>query len=178
MAKDFTKVTKALDSTVREIVSQAFLKVLAEKARQIIYRRTKSGKGVNPSSGSEQTLKALSPRYIEYRKGNFSFTTKKKGKKVTANAKKPRLGEFGSPSKSNLTLTGEMLDSIQIKIQKYGFLLYFPNTKHKWSKRVTVRQLAQYVQENGRPFFSLSQGEIRVLLKAVQDDVRKQLRRI
>lgn len=177
MAKDFNQVRKDLDKIILEIVSNSFLKVLAEKARQLIYRRVKSGKGVNPSSGQEQSLKALSDRYVQYRKGNFSFSTKKKGKKVTANKGAPRLGEFGSPGKSNLTLTGEMLDSIQIKIEKYGFRLYFPTTKHKFSKRVTIRELAQYVQENGRPFFSLSQGERRVLLKAVQDEVRKQLRR-
>lgn len=176
MAKNFNKVTEKLSQDLLDLVGRSFLEVLARKMREVIYRRTKSGKGVS-RSGDEQPLKSLSPHYVDYRKRAFGFDKKVRGVKIKQNLGKQRLGEFGSPGKSNLTLTGETLDSIQFKIERFGFRLYFPDTKHKFSKRVTVREVARYVQMQGRPFFSLSRGERRILLQEVQKEVRKQLRR-
>jgi hypothetical protein len=180
MAKNFSEATLKAQKSILAIVDKSFLRQLGNKFREIIYRRVKSGYGVSDMGSKDpqqERLKALSDKYVDFRKGNFAYKKKRKGKKVTVNKGAPKLGDFGSPGKSNLTLTGQMLDSIQIKLQPYGVLLYFPDTKHRYSKRITVRELAQYVQEQGRPFFRLTRGERRILLNLVKQEVRSKLRR-
>ena len=143
-----------------------FLIQIAEKIIDIIVKRTKSGKGVSDDKVEDPALiklASLSSGYIEYRK-------------------KVKLGSFGSPSKSNLTLTGQMLDSLIYKIVNNGILIDVANTKRKKAigsgyVKQTNQEVAGYVSENGRPFLALSPGEQRIIIKFIDDYLTKELRR-
>lgn len=177
MAKNLDAIVERMSKQIRDVVDRSYLETLARRARDIIYRRVKSGYGVNKEGGTEERLKPLSPSYIAQRRGDIAFFTDAQGRVRTYRPKKkPQLGVFGTPKKSNLTFSGETLESIVFKFSRYGVTLYFPNRKHKLNKRVTIREIARYVQENGRPFFYFSASERRILVRDLKNRVRSKLR--
>lgn len=182
----FTKAYRLL-RTLGEISKDDYLKRdLAQFTKDMLYKRVKSGKGVNSDRSafevtSHQRLRPLSKNYKRYRRtGIVEFeATNKKGKKVKAsiNVGKPALGEFGTPEKSNLTFTGQLLASISINIKKFGFTIYIPETKRR-GENITNAQLARYVSQNGRPFMNLTAGEIRIVKSRMKKTIQKSLKRL
>lgn len=155
--KDLEGFLKAIDS---EVFSAKGTGEIGNKASDVIYKRVKSGYGVdddqNQGSSSKQRLKELSPSYIAQRK--------RKG--VT--------GEFGKPSKSNLTNTGQMLSSLSVKSKQGEFELVIPNSPRTDGK--TNAEVARYASRS-RPFFGITSAEKKILEKEVQDKIRAIARR-
>ncbi len=173
-----------------DVAADDFLKRdLAELTRSIVYKRVKTGKGVNSDSRpfaltSSVRLKPLSKNYKKYRRtGVVEFEAKKNYgnvyERVTVkiNVGRPALGEFASPDKSNLTLTGQLLNSMTFDIRKYGFVVFIPATKRR-GETITNAQLARYVSDNGRPFMSLTSGEIRIVKSRMRKQIQKKLRKL
>lgn len=174
---------------------------LARKCREIVVRRVKSGKGVNADTKpAEETidvkLKPLSQSYIDYRNGvAFFFTNKygkvvavydgtvklKNGKEVISRKKKtriikPKLGEFGRPATSNLTLTGQMFNSVVISSDETGFKLFIADTRRTDGK-ATNKQVAEWASKD-RPFFALTAGEIRILQRELETIIKEIIERV
>lgn len=63
------------------------------------------------------------------------------------------------PGRSNLTFTGQLLNSLKWRVLKAGVLEMFFDGMHKGytkgSKDLSNEKLAQYVAEGGRPFFGV-----------------------
>ena len=161
------KDNKELDFILKEVPEQ-------------IEKRTRLGKGT-VDGGANEKLKPLSPSYIMAREGfkvgevHFNAKTKKSVKKVKFKAKGlPKLSELTTPRKSNLTLTGQLLKSIE-GIRK-GTLFTF-SLKGKRDDGLTNEQVGKYVKEGGRSFFSLSksekQGLSRKIAKVIKESVKK-----
>lgn len=87
--------------------------------------------------------------------------------------KKPVLGEFGAPERSNLTLTGQLLNSITEATTLDGFRIYIPNTTRNGSK-LTNAKVYEYVSK-ARPFFALSNGEFRILQNEFEKIVEQKI---
>jgi hypothetical protein len=142
---------------VSKIIGKAFSKEvmleLAALAKDLIYRRTKSGKGVD-SSGNETTLKKLDDNYIEWRK-------------------KKQLGEDTSPSKSNATLTGSMLKAMDIKASSKEFTVFIKNSAREGSSLTNAQVAALY--ELTRTFLGLTTGEKRIITQRFEDILKKLL---
>lgn len=135
--------------TVKEAVGPSAKLALGKEAVKIIVRRTRLGYGVNQELGSRSRLKILSEKYIEqrrrYRKtGYLSKTTQ--------------------PAKSNLTLTGQMLDSVTFK-QVGRRLLIQPSKSSRFDTDATNYDIATYQAEQGRVFMNVSQNEFNQLLR-------------
>jgi len=179
------KLSAALKQRFEGTFSAAFNLLLAKKAADIVYKRTKAGRGVSlttlGNAAGPARLTPLSPSYIEARQGKaIYFTRGDKVIRVPASKSfriaKPTFGPFGSPGKSNLTYSGQMLQSISIQASARGFRVYVPNTKRSGSS-LTNADVAKLVQDNGRPFFALTQDEIQILVREIQREVRKLTRR-
>lgn len=158
--KDLKKIGKFLDSLNNTVYTQRFFKSTGQQASDAIYRRVKSGFGVDNDTKDKprrKKLKPLSPSYINQRR--------RKGVR----------GEFGSPSRSNLTNTGQMLDSFKVKVSSNGFQVTIPNSARRDSK--SNRQIANFVRRV-RPFFALTGAEIRIIKKVIRDEVTKVFRKI
>lgn len=147
MAKTASDVLKGLSLKVKNITkdeSKSFDFLLNEIPMRII-RRTLLGKDLNNSP-----LKKLSTNYIKARK------------------KMNGLSSDAKPAKSNLTLTGEMLSSIEGKrsgsLFIFSFSNSFANDKAKWAK------------EGGRPFFGLSESDKKGLTVKISSIFRQILR--
>jgi len=82
--------------------------------------------------------------------------------------KPPKLSSDTKPAKSNLTLTGEMLSSIEGKRSGSLFTFFFSNSfssdKARWAK------------EGGRPFFGLSETDKKGLTTKISSIFRQILR--
>lgn len=151
------KVEQALSNTVRQTV----MKNLGREARDLVYKRTKDGYGVSSDKDPDPIkvrLASLSPKYVKYR------------------SKLAELGKFGRPGKSNLTLTGQLLDAIKVESRRNGFALEISKDLRKNSE-LSNEQVGEYVSENGRPFFALTLAEQTVLFRNLEKLLREELKR-
>lgn len=164
---------------------------MSKLLRDIVYRRVKSGKGVTSEDAESPThtkLKALSQSYITFRQGvagtHATIKTKKGKKKRVALPKEARefskeflkgmTGEFFDAKRSNLTMTGQLLDSIAEENTLDGIRIYIPNTVRKNSK-LTNLQIYGYVTKE-RPFFALTDGEYRILQNEYEKIVQEKIK--
>lgn len=166
---DLRNFERRFKLNVEKLLSPDFLREIGDKTTTIIYKRTKNSKGAD--GGRETKLAPLSKRYIERRQGIARFTTRD-GRFVEFRVKPPRLGKFGSPAKSNLTMTGQMLDSMDYKITKNGVTIFIPASRRKDSE-LTNAELAKFVTEQGRRFFELTTDEVITIQRMITNKLRQ-----
>lgn len=163
MAKryDISQMRKELLRVIQNSVTDAMLLMFAEHVRDTIYRRTKSGKGLTKNkesfgNNSLANLKKLSPAYIKYRQRKI-------------------LGPFGKPDRSNLTFSGELLGSIIARMSGKRAIVEVQGGKH-WSG-LDVKEIARLVSDNGRPFFGLSDTELKTFENFMRRKIREHVRK-
>jgi len=137
-----------------QAVQKAQLDKVGLEAKDIIYKRTKSGKGLDSAKNTKMKFKPLSKAYVTRRK-------------------KMKLGEYGSPSRSNLTLTGQMLNSMKYTSKQKRVEIFIAKSSRSGSKH-TNAEVAAFCEKNGRYFMGLAEGEIRIIL----NNYRKRLKLI
>lgn len=182
-SKDLKKFTDKLENEIGTLLGRTFMVEIGKLAREIVYKRVKSGYGVSGLDGEniqKQKLKPLSDSYIKQRQGKVKFITKNgnviplvPGSKFKI--AKPKLGEFGSPSRSNLTLSGEMLNAVKYELTRQGFTLVIPDSARSDGK--TNAEVADLVQ-GVRPFFALTTQEVQILTREVERKLREIARRV
>jgi hypothetical protein len=145
------------------------MSIIGKEAVNIIWKRTKDGKGLteNSSGGNLKPLDKLSPSYKEFRKGKVAFFTAPQGHVYPShkNITKPQLGIHGTPTKSNLTFSGEMLDSLEYKATKDKATIDVTGARNK--------KVAGYVVEGGRPWLGLAKKEIKLLTAKFREIMRE-----
>lgn len=170
------------------------LRSLSDFLRTRIYQYTKRGYSLGSlktttrrgNIGDPRKLKPLSESYIEYRKGlRKSGKTKstkllrKAGlKKFANNLEMRKFGEFFSPARSNLTLTGQMLDALKADIDQNSgqAIVYVDDTSRKDSD-LTNKQVAEKVAQDGRPFMGIDRVGRDRIRRTAQAFVRRKLKR-
>jgi len=178
-----TGLARKIDRIEKGLFNKRVSTRMAKLARSIVYKRTKAGKGV--SGNSNPRLKKLSDSYKLQRSGKIKFRTIN-GRVVAFPGQddRPRtIGKFFKPAKSNLTYTGQMLESMIIKAGRFTFGVNIPNTKRQRQKgqgnqkQLTNADVAGYVEANGREFFALSKGEVRIILFEYEKILRQLIRK-
>lgn len=140
ISKFFAKISKA----IKEAVEPRALAPLAKFAIDLIVKRTRLGYGVKEDLGQKEKLKPLTRAYIEQRS-------------------KSRLSAYTTASRSNLTRTGQMLESMRILEIKEGSVTIGMSGRR--TDGHTNDQIAQFNAERGRPFNHLSQLEFQQVLR-------------
>jgi hypothetical protein len=148
----FTDIDQIIRLGLRKMSSKESMKILGDDSRKLIKRRTRLGGGVERSLGPRTKLDKLSTKYKKQRK-------KMKG-----------LSSFTRPSKSNLTLTSDMLDHIGVNARRAGVSL-------KFTKKF-AKDKAKWVQDAGRNFFHLSKPEFKQLRIKLEKRVQKFLNKL
>ena len=174
--KKIQKLMGALNDTKKKsIFSQ-----LGRLAVDIIYKRTKDGYGVTDDSTTypgKTRLAPLSDLYKKQRKGTVRVWKPRN----LATFKSPVTGAFGTPTKSNLTLTGQMLDNLFFKAFRGGFEVQVRNNARHGSNK-TNKQIAGYHRDPlrgpKRMFLALTKTEQRILFAEYKQIIRKMVRRI
>jgi hypothetical protein len=145
MAKTPEQILKEYADKVKRIPPENFDFLLTEIPERI-RNRTRQGKGLLGK------LKELSPKYIE---------TRRRDKKL--------YGET-SPKRSNLTRTGEMLNSIVGK--RIGYLFTFTFSNPDADKK------AYWADQTGRPFFDLVPSERKAIARDIAAIMRDYFRKM
>lgn len=169
---DFNKFLKVIERIESEVLSRKNMARLARITERIIYKRTKSGFGVDDEKAKDpkrKKLKPLKPATIKQRQRNGV------------------MGRFGDPRFSNLTDTGQLLDSMVIRAKFGEFQVVIPNSRRrrkiivdrdgnrrpsKAKKVPTNSEVHDFVAEM-RPYFALTGAERKILTRDIKRAVRK-----
>lgn len=145
--KDFER---AMKEAIDEITKPENMRKYGEQAASMIKLRTRLGDGVDMPGGTKKKLKPLSKSYIEQRKsGKLSAET--------------------SPGKSNLTRTGQLLDSMGVTSVSSDVVTVGP--KGSRDDGLTNVEVAKHVTENGRAFNNLSKTELKRIYDVIEKDI-------
>lgn len=163
MAKkvDTKRLRNAISSVMPAIVSPAQMRKYGELAAGMIKLRTRLGSGVVRDGADKQKLKPLKPSTVERRK-----SLKEKG----------RLSGETSPRKSNLTQSGQLLDSVQVT--NAGVATVSVGPRGGRDEGLTNQKVAEHVTDAGRPFNSLSKIETKRLHDEVKRNLREAIKRV
>lgn len=161
--KDFAKNLEAqITSTLK---SKSFLKRLGDAAAEAIRSRTRAGYGVSEGGGfegaSQKRLKSLAKSTVKSR---------------IQLAQKGALSSKTTPKFSNLTRTGQLLDSIKTTSVSQNSATVNPSGRRNDGK--TNQEVAGYVEDQGRPFNKLTSAEVRKIVNIVESEVVKLVRRL
>lgn len=139
--KDLNKIKKSVEKDLIDV---------GEEAVKLIKKRTRLGFGVSEHGKPKKKLKKLSSGYVSARKRN-----KPKGPTT--------------PSKSNLTLSGDMLDDLEATEKSDGTIeIGFSNKKEE--------EKAGWVSED-RPFNNLSKSEIKQLQQKLGESIKEAIKK-
>lgn len=149
--QQFQKIlTVELNKFVDKGLNDKLLKKVGNEAKNQIVKRTRLGKGVKTPGGAAIKLLPLKDSTIDYR-DNYDNN----------------LSPYTRPPRSNLTATGQLLDSIAYRIikktkSKIIQLFFKENRRFELDgkpARIKHNKLSQYVQKD-RPFFYLANFEL------------------
>lgn len=161
MAKTFKDFGAKLRAAMDKISEPSNMKKYGEIAADSIRIRTRLGYGVKGEGRPRQSLKPLASK------------TKDSRARLKA---KSKLSPLTSPGKSNLTQSGEMLGSIEVVSAQKGRVTIAPTGTR--DDGLSNRELATFVEEQGRPFHHLSDLEKKKIDQAIDRDLQSQLKRI
>lgn len=144
--KDFTSKLK---NVVKQAASRKELEAIGNFAADLIRKRTRLGYGApKGEAGAVERfrLAALSQGWIRFRKTTGASW----------------LSEFTRAGKSNLTFTGQMLDSLGVVRVKAGSVTIGPKgyRTDPFSRGLSNEQVANFVAKKGRPFNNLTRPEL------------------
>jgi hypothetical protein len=144
-----------LEHLVKNVVTSQLLQTLAERAVEMVRTRTRLGYGVSGETfgGAQQKLEKLAKSTVDKRRRL---------------SKQGRLSGQTTPARSNLTETGELLDSIQFRIRGPRVEVFIGGGRNQ--------QVASYVSD-ARPFFTLSQSEVSRLADLIEQAISNYLQK-
>lgn len=151
----FDFLSKSVDES---IIDKPAMKSLGEAIAEIVRVRTRLGYGVRGNNEKREKLKPLSAIYVQYRKDN-----------------RASLSGLTRFKKSNLTFTGELLDSVKPLRVKEGEVRVGPSGVR--SGGLKNIDLGTYVSQKGRPFLNLSDNELKQLSRILDEGLNKSLKR-
>jgi len=157
------RMIKLLANAIKNSVTTEESARISNIAARQIRKRTRLGFGIG-SSGKQTKLNPLSGKYIEQRE-----------------AYSENLSDQTKPRRSNLTATGQMLDSIQGGAKAGNVIVEISGSRKAGltGSRGTASNadVARYVQEQGRPFFGVTTPERRSLIREIKQVILRRLRR-
>lgn len=176
MAK-FKEFRAELEQAVARVKRPENMKMLGGFIAQLIRVRTRLGYGVESAGGERKKLKALADATIRSRGGMIRIT--KAGKLSIRKNKnsKVRLSDQTTPGRSNLTRTGQLLDSLKPTYAATGVVVVGPDGTRRGEKKSNA-DIAYYVTKGGRAFLNLTRPEIRQVTERVRREMALELERI
>ena len=163
-------VTKQL----KKAVTASLDKQLAQDTANIVKKRTQLGFGVD-SNGRQFKLPALSESYRAQRKGDIAFFTDSRGNVIPYEpATPPRLSKKTTPAKSNLTKTGEMLESLTGEVKDNKIFIDVKGLR-KDGSGMTNKEVSDFVEAQGRTFLDLTSAERKQLIREIKNRILRNL---
>ena len=153
---DLQEFNKKMQKAIGKNLSIKQMKSIGQDASEIIRRRTRLGTGVTKNN-AKQSLRQQhrhKKSYTAYRKRNARY-----------------LSKYTTPTKHNLTLTGQMLSSVNITYLRKGIVVIGPRGNRRRTKLdsggLSNKQVARYVTNRyGYSFMGLTRIDRRKLVQS------------
>ena len=139
-------IFKRISDAISEAVKPKSIDPTARFTIDIVVKRTRLGYGVSKQFGQKEKLKKLSKKYIQKRE---TFRG---------------LDSLTRPRTSNLTLTGQMLKSMDVIRAPGGGVAIGP-TGNRTDSKSNNAQIAGYQEKQGRTFNRVSYLEFNQILR-------------
>lgn len=151
----FANIVKKVERASGGLNLDPYAKEYADR----IKRRTRLGNGLDETKrgAKRKKLKKLSEKYKKKRKRN-----------------KSELSSETSPSKSNLTYSGQLLDSITGKGDKKKIQIFIEENRNDGVKN---KDILKGQSKQGRDFFELSDKELKSLQNSIKNDLIKSIKK-
>lgn len=157
--KNFESIGNAFTELKRRMRSSETTEPAGEFTTEMVVKRTRSGLGVPSTGAGKEPLENLSDKYVKWRKAHAS-----------------QLSEFtkSGQKKSNLTLTGQMLDNLESKPISGGFKITIEGERSNGVSNSTIAGYHHAKNARGikRPFMFLAGIEITKLQDFIRDLAR------
>jgi hypothetical protein len=200
--KNLDKVLNAVREALGEFTAAQY-KEIGEYAKTRIVETARAGSTMK-SGQTKEKLKPLSKNYIKYRKSiDVRGMSKREDKRYDRHIKKRESGkgsafneskdsrrlaklrgkniqtdsQFFSPARSNLTLTGQFLNSFTVATNKLKRLMtiYPSGYREGKGKRLSNKTLGRYLSEQGRSIFGIDLTGRKVIKQKVLEHIRRNL---
>jgi len=163
ITSDLRKLEKRFKGIISGAFSRERMDAYAMFLANLIKKRTRLGYGVKEEGADKQKLAALSKPYIKIRKDS-----RKNLRGV--------LSSETSPSKSNLTFTGQLLNAILGRNKGIGKgEVYIKEQRNDGVKNSDIVEGQE--KKQGRPFFYISKLEKQQLKNAAAKDLRDYIKK-
>ena len=179
--KDLESISETLSRVIKESLNRRFMMELGQQFVSDVKTRVRLGYGNRTSGGTRVRLKPLSAPYISFRRGQAVFYKDNSGRLRSFSKKStrhPALSDETSPTKSNLTFTGQMLDSMRpVIIKDNEFGIEFTGVRKKIrqkEKALTNAEVAEFAKKD-RPFINPTNREIDRLEQTINDKLRQEI---
>lgn len=155
-------ITKHINKSFDKVLDKKTTKKLGESLAQDIVKRTRLGFGVINTGENKHKLLPLSEPYVEKRR---------------VDARNGKLSSRTTPRKSNLTKTGQLLDSIDGRGKKAQFEVYLKK-ENRTDTNTTNSEIVFHQEGQGRPFIHASRLERKRLNRKIFDLLIKELKKL
>jgi len=175
------KLTKRIFD--KDIFTNRLVKEVGLFSQERVKAVTRTGYGVTNSK--KKKLKRLSNSYKDMRRGAVKFRTVN-GAVIPFQEPDERIQEvdkkFFEPDFSNLTFSGQLLESIKYTYNRAKHIFTIqPTGKRKKlpgeSKTLTNKKVAEYVAKGGRPFLGIDKKGDKTIANMIKREIRAQLRK-
>ena len=150
----FKQLGIKLKRLVDNVVDNELLNEIGKRTTKQVKDRTRKGFGVEEQLGPKTRLKPLTTKY------------KKRRAKLR---KRGKLSSETSPNKSNLTKSGEMLDSTDYTISRDTVTVAPKGRRNK--------EKASAQEKAGRTAYNISKSENKELLKFIENEITKDIKK-
>jgi hypothetical protein len=135
---------------VKKAITQKFMLELAEELKERIRKRTRLGYGVSALGANQNPLEKLADSTIRKRKN-----LNRRGK----------LSGDTKPNKSNLTESGQLLDSLEVRANGTTVEIFVSGTRNQTIFSYNV---------GTRPFLNPTRQDLKALANLIETEIRKQ----
>lgn len=164
----YSRIEKKIEDARLNVFKKSRLKKIADFAANLIKKRTRLGYGSEDRKKGK--LKKLSESYKQQRAGKVAFARGKYGQTYSYKPEeKPKLSTATTPAKSNLTNSGQMLDSIKGRSPADGYIQIYMDSKR--NDGLTNQEVREF-SEKDRPFFELTEAERKQISREVREELR------
>jgi hypothetical protein len=160
--KGATELQLALKEVAERLTSPKKMQEYGTFAAEMIRKRTRLGDGIaseGQSRSNKSKLKELKPGTVKNR---------------TRMKERGELSQLTTPKRSNLTATGQLLNSVEARDAKRASVKVGPRGSRTDGKN--NEDIGGYVTDAGRPFNNLSKVEVKRLEDAIKKDLKALLK--
>lgn len=151
--------SKDIEACFKEAIAVTFSKKemqkIAEDLADTVRVRAQLGGSVSDTGRSKKPFKKLNPSYVAQRR------------------KFDGLSDKTTPNKSNITRTGQLIESLQGIGKNAGFSIVPKGGRT--DSNLSNEDVARYVDANGRPFLNLSDVELKKLARLLEESLADEI---